>query len=60
MKKFLSVLKFKNNKKSEKTGENKRRKKTKSKGVPIQEYFIFLRKLIGLNLINSLHCLLVL
>ena len=45
MKKFLSVLKFKNNKKSEKTGENKRRKKTKSKGVPIQEYFIFFKEI---------------
>ena len=40
MKKFLSVLKFKNNKKSEKTGENKRRK-----GVPIQEYFIFFKEI---------------
>jgi hypothetical protein len=45
VKKFLSVLKFKNNKKSEKTGENKRRKKTKSKGIPIQEYFIFFKEI---------------
>lgn len=46
MKKFLSILKFKNkNKKSEKTGENKRRKKTKSKRVPIREYLTFFKEI---------------
>ena len=33
MKKFLSVLKFKNNKKSGKTGENKRRKHTETTNI---------------------------